>query len=80
YRAAIPITVDPDIVISFEAPDDRPFVLGDAVSLREAIVNVIDNALRHGTDQRLEVRVRSDALDAYVEVEDDGPGIPPEGW
>ncbi|QND51952.1 sensor histidine kinase [Phyllobacterium sp. 628] len=80
YRAAIPITVDPDIVISFEAPDDRPFVLGDAVSLREAIVNVIDNALRHGTDQRLEVRVRSDAIDAYVEVEDDGPGIPPEGW
>lgn len=80
YRAAIPITVDPDIVISFEAPDDRPFVLGDAVSLREAIVNVIDNALRHGADQRLEVRVRASDTEALVEVEDDGPGIPPEGW
>ncbi len=80
YRAAIPITVDPDIVISFEAPDDRPFVLGDAVSLREAIVNVIDNALRHGTDQRLEVRVRASDTQAFVEVEDDGPGIPPESW
>ena len=80
YRAAIPVTVDPDIVISFEAPDDRPFVLGDAVSLREAIVNVIDNALRHGADQRLEVRVGANAEQAFVEVEDDGPGIPPEGW
>ncbi|MGH6858679.1 MAG: sensor histidine kinase [Phyllobacterium sp.] len=80
YRAAIPITVDPDIVISFEAPEDRPFVLGDAVSLREAIVNVIDNGLRHGADQRLEVRVRTSGGEALVEVEDDGPGIPPEGW
>jgi two-component system, OmpR family, sensor histidine kinase TctE len=80
YRAAIPITVDPDIVISFEAPDDRPFVLGDAVSLREAVVNVIDNALRHGVDQRLEVRVTTANGEAHVEVEDDGPGIPPEQW
>lgn len=80
YRVAIPITVDPDIVISFEAPEDRPLVLGDAVSLREAIVNVIDNALRHGTDQRLEVRVRASEKEAFIEVEDDGPGIPPEGW
>jgi two-component system sensor histidine kinase TctE len=80
YRAAIPITVDPDIVISFEAPDERPFVLGDAVSLREAIVNVIDNALRHGAMQRLEVRVRANDNEAFVDVEDDGPGIPPEGW
>lgn len=80
WRAAIPVTVDPDIVISFEAPEDRPFVLGDAVSLREAIVNVIDNALRHGTRQRLDVRVRADGVEAFVEVEDDGPGIPPESW
>ena len=80
YRAAIPLTVDPDIVISFEAPDDRPFVRGDPVSLREAIVNVIDNALRHGTDQRLEVRVRANGRQAFVEVEDDGPGIPPDEW
>lgn len=80
WRAAVPITVDPDIVVSFEAPEDRPFVLGDAVSLREAIVNVIDNALRHGTRNRLEVRVSADQTQAFVEVEDDGPGIPPEGW
>jgi two-component system, OmpR family, sensor histidine kinase TctE len=80
WRAAVPVTVDPDIVVSFEAPEDRPFVLGDAVSLREAIVNVIDNALRHGARYRLEVRVSANESQALVEIEDDGPGIPPEGW
>lgn len=80
FRAAIPITVDPDIVISFEAADTTPFVLGDALSLREAIVNIIDNALRHGSLARLDVRIIDDGLSANVEVEDDGPGIPPEQW
>ncbi|RCS22678.1 sensor histidine kinase [Phyllobacterium salinisoli] len=80
FRAAIPITIDPDIVVSFEAPSEIPMVLGDPVSLREAIVNVIDNSLRHGTISRLEVRVASDGNKARVEVEDDGPGIPPGEW
>ncbi|MEP7455850.1 sensor histidine kinase [Phyllobacterium sp. SB3] len=80
WRAAVPVTVDPDIVVSFETPENRPMVLGDAVSLREAIVNVIDNALRHGAEHRLEVRVSAIDTQAFVEVEDDGPGIPPEDW
>ncbi|GAB1583546.1 sensor histidine kinase [Phyllobacterium phragmitis] len=80
FRAAIPITIDPDIVVSFEAQSEAPMVLGDPVSLREAIVNVIDNSLRHGTISRLEVRVVSDREKARVEVEDDGVGIPPGEW
>jgi two-component system sensor histidine kinase TctE len=80
FRAAVPITVDPDIVVSFEAADTKLLVLGDAVSLREAIVNIIDNALRHGTISRLEVRVKNDDRRAQVEVEDDGPGIPSDQW
>ncbi|MEN3929793.1 sensor histidine kinase [Microvirga sp. W0021] len=80
FRAAVPITLDPDIIVSFEAPDDDPIILADAVSLREAIVNVIDNALRHGTQSRLEVRVCMAEDQATVEVEDDGSGIPPDEW
>ncbi len=80
FRAAVPLTLDPDIVVSFEAPDHPVMVIGDGLSLREALVNVIDNALRHGTVSRLEVRVRSSKDRALVEVEDDGPGIPPERW
>ncbi|TPI35180.1 sensor histidine kinase [Mesorhizobium sp. B3-2-1] len=75
FRAAVPITIDPDIVVSFEAPDEEVTVLGDALSLREAIVNVIDNALRHGTISRLEVRVATGNGLAMVAVEDDGPGL-----
>ncbi len=80
FRAAIPITIDPDIVVSFEAPDEAPMVRADGVSLREAIANVIDNALRHGARARLDVRVWTDDSFAYVEVADDGPGISREDW
>jgi two-component system sensor histidine kinase TctE len=80
FRAAVPITIDPDIVVSFEAEKGRQLVRGDAVSLREAIVNVIDNALRHGSISQLTVRVLATADDVSVEVEDDGPGIPAEDW
>lgn len=80
FRAAIPITVDPDMVVSFEAAEDDPLVLGDQLSLREAIVNVIDNALRHGASSRLEVRVVRDGDKGVIEVSDDGPGIPERDW
>lgn len=80
FRAAVPITIDPDIVVSFEAPDEDVTVLGDELSLREAIINVIDNSLRHGTLSRLEVRVARSEGFGLVEVEDDGPGIPPDDW
>ncbi|MGV8935767.1 MAG: sensor histidine kinase [Allorhizobium sp.] len=80
FRAAVPITIDPDIVVSFEAPPGRVVVLGDVLSLREAIVNVIDNALRHGTVSRLEVRVGVDDGVASVNVEDDGPGLSADSW
>ncbi|MGL3606863.1 sensor histidine kinase [Rhizobium sp. G187] len=80
FRAAVPITIDPDTVVSFEAPDERLTILGDGLSLREAIVNIIDNSLRHGTLQKLEVRVLRRGNYAQVEVEDDGPGIAPADW
>lgn len=80
FRAAVPITIDPDTVVSFEGPDETLVVLGDGLSLREAIVNIIDNSLRHGTRFKLDVRVLRRGNFALVEVEDDGPGIPPADW
>lgn len=77
FNQAIPMTVDPDLIIGFEAFQPKILVEGDAVSLREAIANVISNALRHGAISRLDVRVIGSEQAAYVEVEDDGPGIPP---
>ncbi|MDJ1156805.1 sensor histidine kinase [Chelatococcus sp. SYSU_G07232] len=79
-RDAVPVSISPDIVVSFEGPDHPVHVNGDQVSIREAIANVIDNALRHGAAARLGVCVRTDACSAFVDVFDDGPGIPPGDW
>ncbi len=56
-------------------------VLGDADLLRNAIANLIENALRHtppGTHIRVAVRREADG--ARLVVADDGPGVPPEHY
>ena len=80
FHHAVPLTIDPDMVISFEAGDTGLMVKGDPVSLREAIANIISNALSHGAISRLEVRVQRVDGRICVEVEDDGPGIAPANW
>jgi len=69
-----------DIDASFDAPDAPLLVHGDAVTLREALRNVLDNALAHGARSRLEVRVAAAEQQVTIEVRDDGPGIAAERW
>lgn len=45
-------------------------------ALRRIMSNLVDNALKYGG--KAEVRVRLDAAHVYVDVEDEGPGIPDE--
>ena len=60
--------------------DPEPAIVsGDSARLRQLIVILVDNAVRH--TQRggsVRVRVRTDDHDAVADVEDDGPGIRPE--
>ena len=60
--------------------DPEPAIVsGDSARLRQLIVILVDNAVRH--TQRggsVRVRVRTDDHDAIADVEDDGPGIRPE--
>ncbi|HEV2568630.1 ATP-binding protein [Sphingomonas sp.] len=44
--------------------------------IKRALRNLIENALKYGVRARL--TVRPDGADALVQVDDDGPGIPPE--
>ena len=44
--------------------------------IKRALRNLIENALKYGL--RARVRLRPDGGDAVVEVDDDGPGIPPD--
>ncbi|WP_343714352.1 sensor histidine kinase [Inquilinus sp.] len=73
--AAVPLSFDRDVRIAFEAPEEPVVVDGDAVSLREALSNIIHNALAHGAETRLSVRVGGGPEGAWIEVNDDGPGI-----
>jgi signal transduction histidine kinase len=48
---------------------------GDPMALRRLFTNLLDNAVKFGG--RARARVFRDATNAVVEIEDDGPGIPP---
>ena len=52
---------------------------GDALMLREAVKNLIDNALKHGSPDQTAVVVTLDRdADAWrLTIDDQGPGIPP---
>lgn len=55
-----------------------PRVLGDAVLLAQAVTNLLSNAVRHAPGARVNVHVGTGGDGAFVRVEDDGPGVPPE--
>jgi two-component system sensor histidine kinase TctE len=66
------------IDLGFEEPDAPVRIAAKPLLLREALSNLVDNALRYTpAGGSVTVRVRSDAGQAILEVEDTGPGIAP---
>lgn len=61
--------------ISFDAPL-RLVLEGRPLSLKRAIGNLIDNALKYGGSAH--VTLSTDAANARIVIDDDGPGIPAE--
>ncbi len=54
-------------------------VSADRTILRQALVNLIDNAVKYSPLKGdIRIRVTDGEQHAYVEVRDSGPGIPPE--
>ncbi|MDX6275458.1 MAG: hypothetical protein QOJ92_2668 [Frankiales bacterium] len=51
-------------------------VYADPERLHQVVANLVSNALRHASG-RVEVRARPHAGGVRIEVEDDGPGVPP---
>ena len=65
-----------EIDLGFELSEAQ--LHGDALLLREALRNLVHNALEYAPPGgRVTVRTGMRNQDAFLEVEDDGPGIPP---
>jgi two-component system sensor histidine kinase TctE len=67
------------IDLGFEQPGYPVTVIGNPLTLREMLNNLIDNALHYtprGGSITVRVRASDDSQFAYLEVEDTGPGIP----
>jgi two-component system OmpR family sensor kinase len=71
--------VDPARPVELEvvAAGAAPVVSGDAARLRQVLGNLVGNALTH-TSAPVTVRLSTATGNAVVDVEDKGPGIPPE--
>jgi two-component system sensor histidine kinase TctE len=80
----VPRALQANVDLGFDEPDDDAApglapapVRGIALLLREAVANLIDNAIRYaGAGAAITVRVRSEHGRVVLEVEDNGPGVP----
>ncbi len=62
-----------------DVPEYLPYILGDMHWLHRALINLLSNAHKYtpaGGHVTIRAYVRED--DLYLEVQDDGPGVPPE--
>lgn len=67
-----------DVEVSFSMPDAPVLVFGDRVMLREALLNLLTNALVHGGGQlcHITLTIEASGQTAVITVDDDGVGIP----
>ncbi|ATQ42713.1 ATP-binding protein [Caulobacter mirabilis] len=56
-------------------PSEKLVVDGDPLSLRRLVANLVENAVKYGA--RARGRVFAEGGCAVIEIEDDGPGVPP---
>ena len=77
-RKYAPAALAKGVDINLDAPDAAVIVRGNAILLREAIENLLDNALRYGAANggALTLTLTSQDQKVTLAVEDEGPGIP----
>ncbi|NIF51019.1 MULTISPECIES: sensor histidine kinase [Burkholderiaceae] len=77
---SIPLAGERDVRVSFESGCKQIWLSADAISLQEAISNVLHNALLHGKADTIDVSISAQGDTLHVTVTDNGPGIAPENW
>jgi signal transduction histidine kinase len=78
--AAVGCLAGAEALVSVEVDDAVPEVWADHDRLEQVLVNLIENAIRHGGGGPVHVSADADRDGATVtlRVRDDGPGFPPE--
>ena len=67
------------VPIDLAAPEETPLLLADAGRLKQALLNLLSNAIQVSPEgTRVEVAVARDGEGAAVSVRDRGPGVPEE--
>ncbi len=67
--------------VSFHPSGELPSVWVHAALVEQALFNALDNALKAvGSDGRVEVHAGADASTVWMDVLDQGPGLPREQW
>ena len=72
-RAICDDMTDVGELVTFTGPDRRVYECR-RVSLKRAIINIIENAVKYG--RRAEVSMRETPNNVVIEIDDEGPGIP----
>ena len=62
--------------LALDLPEEPLWILGDEAALRAALRALLENAASHGGG-RVSLRVYTGGKEAWVEVADEGPGLPP---
>lgn len=74
-----PAAVEKQIELEFENDDRIPKIYGNATALGILIRNLVDNSIRYCYENgRVLVRLFRNNNEVVLEVNDNGPGIPPE--
>lgn len=68
----------PGRVIETGIASDLPLIKGDSVLLSQVLFNLLDNAVKYGGDEPINVYARRDGTDVLISVTDLGKGIPSE--
>jgi two-component system, OmpR family, sensor histidine kinase KdpD len=74
--AALLSVAEPPGKVRIDVPEDLPLVQADPGLLERVLVNLIDNAVRYGSNA--EVSASAGEFSAKVQVRDHGPGVPDE--
>jgi signal transduction histidine kinase len=64
--------------LTVTAPTNLPFIAADGRRVRQALLKLIDNALKFTERGGIEVRVEAEAEAVRFSVIDTGPGVPPD--